>query len=207
MNRRSHFKGTDNYLFISNHLTTKHSVHFWELYSFAKSCDVKISILLVICFFPDKYLLILLASCSAGPMGWVGATNGGMCAPLYRHVCGSFHQVGARFVTVSIVMSVNVPFFSSWLWLLINIVVNSFWRWRDWFHSNLKSNCECALIIKDNRWYIYGFNNWHRHKSCPDLVEWPMYIYHPLLGDPHFWPLLHPTLACSMAPGDQVASL
>ena len=44
---------------------------------------------------------------------------------------------------------------------------------RDWFHSNLKNNCECALIIKDNRWYIYGCNNWHRHKSCPNLVEWP----------------------------------
>ena len=43
-----------------------------------------------------------------------------------------------------------------WLWLLINIVVISYWRWRDWFHSNLNNNCECALIIKDNRWYIYG---------------------------------------------------
>ena len=31
-----------------------------------------------------------------------------------------------------------------WLWLPINIVVISYWRWRDWFHSNLK-NCECAL--------------------------------------------------------------
>ena len=62
-----------------------------------------------------------------------------------------------------------------WLWLLINIVVTSYWRWRDWFHSNLKNNCECALIIKDNRWYIYGCNNWHRHKSCPNLEEWPMY--------------------------------
>ena len=62
-----------------------------------------------------------------------------------------------------------------WLWLLINIVVISYWRWRDWFHSNLKNNCECALIIKDNRWYIYGCNNWHRHKSCPNLVEWPNY--------------------------------
>ena len=39
-----------------------------------------------------------------------------------------------------------------WLWLLINIVVISYWRWRDWFHSNLKSNCECALVINDNRW-------------------------------------------------------
>ena len=64
-----------------------------------------------------------------------------------------------------------------WLWLLINIVVISYWRWRDWFHSNLKNNCECALIIKDNRWYIYGCNNWHRHKSCPNLVEWSMYMY------------------------------
>ena len=36
-----------------------------------------------------------------------------------------------------------------WLWLLINIVVISCWRWRDWFHSNLKKNCECALIITD----------------------------------------------------------
>ena len=36
-------------------------------------------------------------------------------------VYGSFHQVGARFVTVSIVTSVNVP--SIILWLLINIVV------------------------------------------------------------------------------------
>ena len=27
----------------------------------------------------------------------------------YIHTCGSFHQVGARFVTVSIVTSVNVP--------------------------------------------------------------------------------------------------
>ena len=61
-----------------------------------------------------------------------------------------------------------------WLWLLINIVVISYWRWRDWFHSNLKNNCECALIIKDTRWYIYGCNNWHRHKSCPNLVEWPI---------------------------------
>ena len=61
-----------------------------------------------------------------------------------------------------------------WLWLLINIVVISYWRWRDWFHSNLKKNCECALIIKENRWYIYGCNNWHRHKSCPNLVEWPI---------------------------------
>ena len=60
-----------------------------------------------------------------------------------------------------------------WLWLLINIVVISYWRWWDWFHSNLKNNCECALIIKDNRWYIYGCNNWHRHKSRPNLVEWP----------------------------------
>ena len=63
-----------------------------------------------------------------------------------------------------------------WLWLLINIVVISYWRWRDWFHSNLKNNCECALIIKDNRWYIYGCNNIHRHKSCPNLVEWPICI-------------------------------
>ena len=65
-----------------------------------------------------------------------------------------------------------------WLWLIINIVVISYWRWRDWFHSNLK-NCECALIIKDNRWYIYGCNNWHRHKSCPNLVEWPRYMKQP----------------------------
>ena len=50
-----------------------------------------------------------------------------------------------------------------WLWLLINIVVISDWGWRDWFHSNLKNNCECALLIKDNRWYIYGCNNWHCH--------------------------------------------
>ena len=63
-----------------------------------------------------------------------------------------------------------------WLWLLINIVVISDWRWRDWFHSDLKNNCECALVIKDNRWYIYGCNNWHRHKSCPNLVEWPIYF-------------------------------
>ena len=62
-----------------------------------------------------------------------------------------------------------------WLWLLINIVVISYWWWRDWFHSNLKNNCECALTMKDNRWYIYGCNNWHRHKSCPNLVEWPIY--------------------------------
>ena len=51
-----------------------------------------------------------------------------------------------------------------WLWLLINVVVI----------SNLKNNCECALIIKDNRWYIYRRNNWHCHKSCPNLVESPM---------------------------------
>ena len=62
-----------------------------------------------------------------------------------------------------------------WLWLLINIVVISHWRWSDWFHSNLENNCECALIIKVNRWYIYRCNNWHRHKSCPNLVEWPIY--------------------------------
>ena len=61
-----------------------------------------------------------------------------------------------------------------WLWLLIIIIVISYWRWRDWLHSNLKNNCECALIIKHNRWYIYGCNNWHRHKSCPNLVEWPI---------------------------------
>ena len=36
-----------------------------------------------------------------------------------------------------------------WLWLLINTFVISYWRWRDWFHLNVK-NCECALIIKDN---------------------------------------------------------
>ena len=36
-----------------------------------------------------------------------------------------------------------------WLWLLINIVVISYWRWRDWFHSDLKNNCECTLIIID----------------------------------------------------------
>ena len=33
-----------------------------------------------------------------------------------------------------------------WLWLLINIVVISCWRWRDWFHSNLKNNCECLFV-------------------------------------------------------------
>ena len=69
-----------------------------------------------------------------------------------------------------------------WLWLLINIVVISYWRWRDWFHSNLKNNYECALIIKDNRWYIYRCNNWHRHKSCPKLVEWPIYAYTCILS-------------------------
>ena len=34
-----------------------------------------------------------------------------------------------------------------WLWLLINIVVISYWRWRDWFYSILKNNCECVPII------------------------------------------------------------
>ena len=61
-----------------------------------------------------------------------------------------------------------------WLWLLINIVVISCWRWRDWFHSNLKNNCECALIIKDNTWYIYRCNNWHVTNRAPG---WGTLIY------------------------------
>ena len=64
-------------------------------------------------------------------------------------VHGSFHQVGARFVTVSIVNIRKCAIYFPWLWLLITIVI-SHWRWRDWFHSNLKNKCESALIIKDN---------------------------------------------------------
>ena len=88
-------------------------------------------------------------------------------------VYGSLHQVGGTICDGC--QSINVPSIILELWLLINIVVISYWRWRDWFHSNLKNNCECALVIKDNRWYIYGCNNWHLHISCPNLVEWPTY--------------------------------
>ena len=94
---------------------------------------------------------------------------------MYRY--GSFHQVGARFDGVSCYIR-KCTIYYPWLWLLTNIVVISYWRWRDWFHSNVKNSCARALIIKNNRWYIYGCNNWHRHKSCPNLVEWPIYTAH-----------------------------
>ena len=94
-----------------------------------------------------------------------------------------------------------------WLWLLINIVVISYWRWRDWFHSNLK-NCECALIIKDNRWYIYGCNNWHCHKSCPNLVEWPIYeVYKVLSGylPQATWLGIEPATSCLLVSTNTLA--
>ena len=96
---------------------------------------------------------------------------------LSAFIHGSFHQVGARFVNGVNCYIRKCTIYYPWLWLQIHIVVISYWRWRDWFHSNLKNNCECALIIKDNRWYIYGCNNWHRYRSCPNLVEWPKCMY------------------------------
>ena len=83
------------------------------------------------------------------------------------YIYGSFHQVWGTICDGVNCYIRKCTIYYPWLWLLINIIVISYWRWRDWFHSNLKNNCECALIIKDNRWYIYGCNNWHRHKSCP----------------------------------------
>ena len=80
----------------------------------------------------------------------------GVCLlSLNQDIHGSFHQVGG---TISDGVNCYIrkcAIYYPWLWLLINIAVISFWRWRDWCHSNLKNNCECALIIKDNRWYIY----------------------------------------------------
>ena len=87
---------------------------------------------------------------------------------------GSFHQVWGTICDGVNCYIRKCTIYYHWLWLLINIDVISYWRQRDWFHSNLKNNCDCALVIKDNRWYIYGRNNLHRHKSCPNLVEWPM---------------------------------
>ena len=90
----------------------------------------------------------------------------------YTH--GSFHQVWGMICDGVNCYIRKCTIYYPWLWLLINIFVISYWRWRDWFNYNFKNNCECALIIKDYRWYIYGCNNWRHHKSCPNLVEWPI---------------------------------
>ena len=93
----------------------------------------------------------------------------------YTFMYGSFHQVGARFVTVRVNCYIRkCTIYYHWLWLVINIVVISYWRRRDWFHSNLKNNCECAYSRIIDGTCTFTDNNWHRHKSCPNLVEWPI---------------------------------
>ena len=61
-----------------------------------------------------------------------------------------------------------------WLWLLINIIVTSYSRHSDWFHSNLK-NWECALIIRIMNGTSTHLTRTPCHKACPNLVEWPIY--------------------------------
>ena len=69
-------------------------------------------------------------------------------------VYGSFHQVGERFVMVSIVTSVNVP----------SII--------------LDYKCTFTVVLQIRMKSIsppsIGCYNWDRHKSCPNLVEWPI---------------------------------
>ena len=79
----------------------------------------------------------------------------------------SFHQVGQAF-------EIGVPcyvgkftIYYHLLWLIINIIVTSYSRHRDWFHSNLKNNWECALILNGIEWYIYIRNtNTDSSENC-----------------------------------------
>ena len=81
--------------------------------------------------------------------------------------------------------------------LRINIIVTSYSRHRDWFHSNLKNNRECALIQGvPEKWkpkflggmtqecaliirIMNGTSTYVTrtpcHKACSNLVEWPIY--------------------------------
>ena len=79
----------------------------------------------------------------------------GTYVPWRKETVAPFHQVGGTICDHVNCYIRKCTIYYPWLWLLINIVVISYWRWRDWFHSNLENNCECALVIK-NRWYIYG---------------------------------------------------
>ena len=101
-------------------------------------------------------------------------------ATIHLHVYGSFHQVGGTICDGVNCYIRKCTIYYPWLWLLINNVVISYWRWRDWFHSNLKSNCECALRSRIIDGTFYGCNHWHRHKSCPNLVECPICVWHTL---------------------------
>ena len=62
-------------------------------------------------------------------------------------VNGSFHQVGASFVIGVRCYIGKCTIYYNWLWLLINIILTSYSRHRDWFHSNL-NNSKCALLIR-----------------------------------------------------------
>ena len=72
----------------------------------------------------------------------IGVTHYAQAISVY----GLFHQICD---SVNCYIRKCTICYPSW-WLLINIVAISYWRWRDWFHSNLKNNCECALIMKGN---------------------------------------------------------
>ena len=60
------------------------------------------------------------------------------------------------------------------LWLLINIILTSYSRHRDWFNFNLKNNWECALIIRIMNGTSTYVTRTPCHKACPNLVEWPI---------------------------------
>ena len=68
---------------------------------------------------------------------------------------GHFHQVGARFATVSVVTSVNVP--SMFLDYKCTFTVALQIRMKSISPPSI-GNYTIGVIIKDNRWYIYGCN-------------------------------------------------
>ena len=95
---------------------------------------------------------------------------------LLPFLIGSFHQVGMSFVIGVPCYVGKCTMYYHLLWLLINIIVISYSRHRDWFHSNLKNKWECPLIISNGTsTYMYVRTPWH--KDCPNPMEWPKNVH------------------------------
>ena len=68
------------------------------------------------------------------------------------------------------------------LWFLLNITVTSYSRHRIWFHSNLKKNWECVLIIRIMNGTSTYVTRTPCHKACQPSGMTHMYFMGRGLG-------------------------